>query len=199
MAVRAGERRERTGAAETAVEVGRTRRARDAFIQTRDGAVGGLSGDARPALLGAQDRQRARQAAEAPAGLGARCTTSGKPTAERPRRRRSTGSSPPTRTNSPRRRVPGQGSRGVAGLLRLSRRELAAHPHDQSHRIDVRHHPLADPDDQELRERQDRAQPHGSARHERPETMATTTRLPATRRYRRRSEVYRWNRREKNQ
>ncbi len=47
--------------------------------------------------------------------------------------------------------------------------------------------------DEKLRQREKRAQPDASTRDERAETMAAATRLPLTRRRRRRREVYRWN------
>ena len=41
-------------------------------------------------------------------------------------------------------RVPGEGSRGVARVLRLSGRALDSHPQQQRHRVELRHHPPSD-------------------------------------------------------
>ena len=60
-------------------------------------------------------------------------------------------------------------------------------------RVDLRHHPLANGEDQELSEREDGAEPRASARHERPETLASATRLPSSGRRDRRREVHRWD------
>ncbi len=83
-------------------------------------------------------------------------------------------------------------------LLRLPGGALGASADDQPHRVDLRHHPAANGEDQELPEREDGAEPRASARHERPEAMAPPTRLPTSGRRARRREVHRWGGRKRN-
>ena len=69
---------------------------------------------------------------------------------------------------------------------------LAESADDEPHLVGLRHHPLANGEDQELPEREDGAEPRASARHERPEAMAPATRLPSSGGRDRRREVHRW-------
>ena len=48
--------------------------------------------------------------------------------------------------------MPGQGSVGIAGVLRLPGRALASHPHDEPDRVDVRHGATEDGEDERERE-----------------------------------------------
>ena len=91
------------------------------------------------------------------------------------------------------RRLPGEGPGGAARLLRLPGGALAEPSDDESHRVDLRHHPAANGEDQELPEREDGAESRASARHERAETMAPPTRLPSIGLCARRREVHRWD------
>ena len=91
------------------------------------------------------------------------------------------------------RRLPGQGSGDASVLLRLPGGSLAASADYQPHRIDLRDHTAANGEDQELPEREDGVEPRASTRHERPETLASATRLPSSGRRGRRREVHRWD------
>ena len=117
-------------------------------LAVADGALGfwqahrgGVAEDARPALLGAQDRQRAEQAAEEPAiesQARAAGDLDGRDQEGCPRGVRC------LRRNLGRQirqggRVPDQGSRRAARLLRLPCRALEASAHDQRDRKLVRH------------------------------------------------------------
>ena len=59
-------------------------------------------------------------------------------------------------------------------------------------RVDLRYHPVANGEDQELLEREDGAEPSASVRHERREEMAPATRLLSSGRSDRRGEVHQW-------
>ena len=91
------------------------------------------------------------------------------------------------------RRLPGQGSGDASGLLRLPGVSLAAPADDKPHRVDLRHDTPANGEDQELPEREDGAESRAPTRHERPETLASATRLPSFGRCGRRREVHRWD------
>ena len=89
-------------------------------------------------------------------------------------------------------RMLGERPGGVARLLRLPGGALGASTDDEPHRVDLRHHSLANGEDQELPEREDSADSRASTRHERREAMASATRLPSSGRSDRRREVHQW-------
>ena len=67
--------------------------------------------------------------------------------------------------------MPGGGPGGVTRFRRLPGDALAKPADNESHRVDLRHHPLANGEDQELPEREDGAESRASVRHERREAM----------------------------
>ncbi len=83
-------------------------------------------------------------------------------------------------------------SGGTTRILRLPGCAPAEPSDDEPHRDDLRHHPAANGEDQELPEREDGAEPRASARRERREAVAPATRLPSSGRRDRRREVHRW-------
>ena len=88
------------------------------------------------------------------------------------------------------RRLSGEGPRGVARLLRLLGGARVEPSDDKTHRVDFRHNKLADSKGAELPERENGAESRVSARYERLEAMAPTTRFPSSGRRGRRREVH---------
>ena len=117
-------------------------------LAVADGALGFLEGDrgsvvpdARPALLGAQDRERLEQAAQEPAIEGKACSPGHLDGRDQERRRQRLRHLHRDLRRQIRKGgcMPGQGSRNAAGVLRLSRRALEAPADNQPHRKHIRH------------------------------------------------------------
>lgn len=63
--------------------------------------------------------------------------------------------------------MPAEGPGGTTHLLRLPGGALAEPPDDEPHRVNLRHHPASNGEDEKLPEREVGAESHASARHER--------------------------------
>ena len=106
-----------------------------------EGDRGSVVPDARPALLGAQDRERLEQAAQEPAIEGKACSPGHLDGRDQERRRQRLRHLHRDLRRQIRKGggMPGQGSRNAAGVLRLSRRALEAPADNQPHRKHIRH------------------------------------------------------------
>ncbi len=144
------------------------------------GARPGLSGGPAPALLGAQDRQRAGRDAEGHPSQGEVGTAAdldgGDPGPGRPGLRRFPGPLPGPVSQG--RGEADPGSQGTDELLRLPGRALAEHSHHQPDRIDLCHDPPPDPDDPGLPEPRHHARHDVQARPVRGIPLAKAARVP---------------------
>src|SRR5258708_591588 len=91
---------------------------------------------------------------------------------------------------------PGEGSRGVARVLRVSGRALDSHSQQQRHRVELRHHSAPDRPHQGLSDARRDARHDLQARAIRRAQLATTARLRMARESRRGCQVQRWDRSE---
>ncbi len=144
------------------------------------GARPGLSGGPAPALLGAQDRQRAGRHAEGHPSQGEVGTAAdpdgGDPGPGRPGLRPFPGPLPGQVSQG--RGEADPGSQGTDELLRLPGRALAEHSHHQPDRVDLCHDPPPDPDDPGLPEPRHHARHDVQARPERGIPLAKAARVP---------------------
>ena len=83
-------------------------------------------------------------------------------------------------------------------FLRLPGGALAEYPDDEPHRVDLRHDPAANGEDEELPEREVGAEPRAPAGHERREAMGAATRLASSGGRHHRREVRQWGERKGN-
>ena len=162
-----------------AAEAGGGRRGAGVLV----GAVGGVSGNAEPALLDAQDGQRAELSAEVEPAEGeggpARDLAGGDPGAGRARVRSLACALPGQVSEG--RRLSGKGPEGVAGLLRFPGQALGAPAHDQRDRIGVRDDPAPQFAHQRLRHTEDDVVNDIQDGDERRAILEAAARLPATR------------------
>ena len=155
-------------------------RARDCRRRTRllAGNRGSVAQDARPALLGAQDRQRLEQAAEEPAIEGQAGTPGDLDGRDQKGCARGVRCFPRNLGGQIRQggRVLDQGSRRAACLLRLPCRALEASAHDEPHRKLIRNRPPSHGPIQGMSFKQDRARHDLQARRGRREKLASPRR-----------------------